>query len=157
MSGRRGRPNAAGKYITLQLNQVCIGIMDAGAARAVAGSEKLPNRSAWFRALIEHVFGSMPLADVAAGLCAGRVGAGVSAEVLARDWPQSWFEQPTPHHVTMKLDDCHRLLLRQFECHVQSLDWLRDMYRNEVAQLLIAVHGPAFNDTYELLVSVEGT
>lgn len=147
MSGRRGRPKAAGKYITLQLNEICIGIMDAGAARIVGASGKMPNRSAWFRALIEHVFGSVPLADAASGLCTGQVSAAMSAEVLARDWPQSWFEQPTPHHVTMKLDDCHRLLLRQFECHVQSLDWLRDMYRNEVAQLLIAVHGPVFNDS----------
>ncbi|WP_328994417.1 hypothetical protein [Pseudomonas aeruginosa] len=148
MAARRGRPRASGKYITLQLNDSCLEIMGGGVALLSERQGKAPNRSAWFRGLIDHALGTACTADVAAGCLLPKLVGAMDRDKLEQQWPVSWFEQPTPHQATMKLEDSQRMLLRQFECHVQALDWAREMYRNEVAQLLIAAHGPAFNQTF---------
>ncbi|CAM5368534.1 hypothetical protein SSTU70S_05720 [Stutzerimonas stutzeri] len=139
MTSHIGRPRIPGEYITVQLNQTCSEIVEEGAAHGL-------NRSAWVRALIEYVFGRAEDGNAAYGRePLSAVQEAMDAEAFAHGWPASWFKQPTPHKATMKLDVHHRVLLRQFECYVQSLDWLREFGRNDAVLLLIAAHGPVFN------------
>lgn len=133
-----GRPPIPGFPITLRLTDAALDMMDKGAQLQATINKKAPSRAAWFRELLDFTFSGTSLENT------------MSADMLATLWPPAWFEQPTPHKVTMKIEERHRILLRQFECYVQSLDWIRDMQRNEAALLLMAAHGPVFNRSLEV-------
>lgn len=142
-----GRPRVEGTYITLQLNDHCLNVVDTGAKLLqVRNCIKKPNRSAWIRDLMDFTFGDPALIEHSlAGAIIPSIKETMSADLLRSEWPVQWFLQVTPHKVTLKLEDHQRIFLRQFECYSQSLDWNRYLLRNEAALLLIAAHGPLFN------------
>lgn len=134
----RGRPAIPGQATTLRLNDECFKIMEAGSERMAALQASSPSRAAWFRGLIDFAFHGTLIEHT------------MTASLLADRWPQTWIDQPKPHNVTVLLKEQQRILLRQFECYVQSLDWTREIYRNEAAQILMAAHGPVFNRAMEV-------
>ncbi|ENA26979.1 hypothetical protein HMPREF1487_09458 [Pseudomonas sp. HPB0071] len=128
-----GRPGIPGQNFTFRLNQDCLDIVEQGASLLARVNKNAPSRAAWLRDLIDQTFQQTPLSET------------MDEVLLAEKWNDSWISIPTPHKVTVRLEERHRILLRQFECYVQSLDWMRELYRNETTQIFIASHGPVFN------------
>lgn len=139
MTARPGRPFIPGTGltgVTLRLNTATQEIIDAGAKLLADMEATVPNRSAWLRNLFAFL-GDSDFEEL------------MTAQLLQERWPASWFETETPHKLTVKLLEVHRIWLRQFECYAQSLDWSRELMRNEAALLVISAHGPVFNRTLE--------
>lgn len=135
-----GRPALPGTSICVRLNNVTLTIMIKGSELLASVDGRQPSRAAWIRKLIDHVL-------------AARFEDLIDFQSLSGIWHDDWFSQPTPHNVTIKVSQAQRVQLRRFECFAQSLDWNRDLYRNEAVLLLIAAHGPAFNRSLEIKAS----
>lgn len=138
MTSLVGRPPIPGHPITLRMTDAVLSIVDEGVDLQASIRGKAPSRAAWFREMIDFTF-KAPLEDL------------MSVDRLPPAWPPEWLQPP--HKVTMKIEDNQRILLRQFECHVQSLDWSRETFRNEAALLLIETHGQSFNRSLEARVA----
>ncbi|MDH4602444.1 hypothetical protein [Pseudomonas syringae] len=140
MSKPVGRPPLAGSSICVRLNNEALSLMTEGAEFLASVEGKSPSRAAWTRELMNHVF-KAPLHEL------------MDARALSDTWHEEWFSQATPHNVTIKVSHEHRVMLRRFECFTQSLDWTRELYRNEAVLLLIVAHGPAYNRSLEVIAS----
>lgn len=131
MSRQVGRPGFQGQSVTLRLTNDAHQIMIQGAPLIAERFGKAPSNGAWIRGLITETMVSN-VEDL------------VDTEIL-RTRSCSFAGHSTPHHVTVKLSDEHRIFLRRLECFTQSLDWGQEIGRNEVTLLLIDVKGPAYN------------
>lgn len=134
MTQLAGRPSIGAELaITLRLHDAALSILDAGAEAQSACTGRSPSRASWIRLLLDTVFQGIKPSDL------------ISPLDLRERWTQEWLSQPTDHKVTCKLTEDHRILLRQWECAVQSLDWTRELYRNETVLILICGQGPILN------------
>lgn len=138
MTSKVGRPPVPGEAITLRLSDASLAIMDAGVLLLASVLGQSPSRAAWFRTLIDSTFDRSPPNTL------------INAYDLRQTWDEVWLQAPLPHKVTMKIEEPQRVLLRQWECHVQSLDWTRKLYRNETCLILIESEGPTFNKSLSL-------
>lgn len=119
--------------ITIRLTDSAVKLMDIGAEIQGFLLDKSPSRAAWFRHLIDH------------SLAQYEPGERVTAADLRDNWPPAFFRQPLPHKVTIRITEYHRVLIRQHECFIQSLDWRREIYRNEACLQVIDQYGPFVN------------
>ena len=139
MTSLIGRPSIPGKSITLRLSDLSLEIVTKGSQIQAEKNERAPSMAAWLRELIEFIFSGRDLEET------------LTRAMLDEYWPTPWKEIATPHRATVRLQEHHLLLLRQFEFHLQSLDWQRESKRNEAAMVLIEAHGPVFNRALSFL------
>jgi hypothetical protein len=128
-----GRPALPGFSTTLRLTPSAAEIADTGAALLAEVTDKAVSRAAWVRKLIEHTFENYTVEHTA------------TPDQLKELWADLTPSPDSQRKVTIKLEERQRVLLRQFECHVQSFDWSIEFTRNEAVLLLLVLHGPLFN------------
>lgn len=133
MPSHRGRPALdRGFNTTIRLNDPALEIVDQGAALLADYQSSMVSRSAWIRYLLDQT------------LTRRHADALVTPQDLHKILALV-AEYPTNSKITVKLEDHHRIKLRQFECYAQSLDWTVDFFRNEAILLLIMKHGVQTN------------
>lgn len=133
MAHSRGRPALnQGFNTTIRLNDTALQIVDQGAGVLAASQHSMVSRSAWIRYLLDQT------------LARRTFDALVTTESL-KEVLALVTEHPPCHKLTIKLEERHRVILRQFECYAQSLDWHAEVYRNEALLLLICIHGKPTN------------
>lgn len=130
-----GRPALEGVNIdlTLRWTTEALALVDDGATELAMLQERSPSRAAWLRSFLDSIFPHSSLEEI---LCSDR---------FHEQYPEERLEADTPHKVTVRIQLKHRVWLRQFECYVQSLDWVREIDRNKSTLILLAEHAALFN------------
>lgn len=119
--------------ITIRFNPSALSILEEGTHALSRRNGLAPSRASWFRYLLDECF-----QHVAPSML-------ISAEDLATTWTDDWLQEGPVQKVVLRISTEQRIYLRQWECHVQSLDWTRILERNETVQILVAAQGPIVN------------
>ena len=138
---RPGRPSLPGHDIALKLSALSVNHLNEGATLLSQLNGKAASKAAWFRLLLSNL-GETPPSRL------------ITAEVLREGWPADT-EIAVGSWVTVRIEEAQRVWLRQWECFVQSLDWTRELYRNETASLLVEMQGPALNSMLNLQIEAQ--
>lgn len=138
---RPGRPSLPGHDIALKLTAQSVNHLKEGASLLSQLNGKAVSKAAWFRLLLSNL-GETPPSRL------------ITAEALREAWPAAK-EMTDGSWVTVRIEEAQRVWLRQWECFVQSLDWTRELYRNETASLLVEMQGPALNSMLNLQIEAQ--
>lgn len=124
----RGRPAVAGFDVTVTLTKAALDVVTEGASLLGQLTGKQASRAAWLRGFIDEM-ADLPYPSLMTG------------SELRERWPVS---SPLlcAHPITVRITELQRIWLRQWEFHVQSLDWSRPLYGKETLSILIEAHGP---------------
>lgn len=136
MTSTAGRPKIPGDDIALKLPDIQFTHMTKGAVLFGEISERSPSKAAWFRGLIEFTFAQSPPSCL------------MTSEEFANQWGDDWFTEVAKlpdHKITVRIEEHHRILLRQWECYLQSLNWTRKIFRHEAILVLIEAFGESYN------------
>ncbi len=127
------RPDNTVLDITIRLTDHALSLMDEGASLQAALEGKSPSRAAWFRHLIDS------------SLATTTPSTRLTPDEFRDNYPPAFFSAPVPNKAPIRITEHHRILLRQHECFIQSLDWTREIYRNEACLHVIDAYGPFVN------------
>lgn len=128
-AGRKSLGDAS--YITLTFTGAAFGKIDEGAKLQAQVTGKKASRASWFRLLLDQFADRPPLKIL-------------TLEELKAKWPTDDYLVPESQ-ITILLTKDQIILIRQIECAIQSLDWSRHLYRNEVCSILVENEGPSLN------------
>lgn len=130
-----GRPSFPGNDTTFTINEHWFEVITQGSDSLAKQDGRAMNRSAWIRLLIDYALDGKDITLT------------ITPDDLSRSWDSVSPLPESKRKATIRLEDNHLILLRQFECHAQSLNWTLPLHRNEALQLLIALYGPALNQS----------
>lgn len=130
-----GRPALPGQNhsITIRLTRNASECMTAGAQLIADKSGKAISKAAWFRLLIDKILIEecvIPGASV------------IDLDVAT--WSDALFTGAT-EATPVKISDAQKIALRKLEFRLQSIDWQKDIFRNEACLILIEKFGHALN------------
>jgi hypothetical protein len=118
-------------YITILFTAAAFERMEEGSKLQALSSGKKASRASWFRLLLDQFSDRLP------------------SKILTRDelkekWPSDEHLVPMEQFTVLLTKD-QIMLIRQIECAIQSLDWSRHLYRNEICSILVESEGPSLN------------
>ena len=130
---KRGRPSLPGHDINLNISARAASLVEEGARTLSGVTGRTPSKAAWFRALVVSLTNAQPQSLITA------------TDLNDTFPPANSIDQTDQTRMTVRIEESQRVWLRQWECYVQSLDWSRELYRNETVTILIEMQGTSFN------------
>lgn len=118
-------------YITLSFTNRAFALLEEGSILQAQDQGKKASRASWFRLLLDQFTDRLPTGIL-------------TLQELNTKWPTDADLNPS-EQITVKLTRDQVILVRQIEFAIQSLDWSRHLYRNEICSILVENEGPSIN------------